>query len=183
MSSDPYDPRAVANLLLDEAERLNVRVSHLVLQKLLYFAHGLFLISRKRPLVSGYFEAWQHGPVHPAVYKAFKAAGSEPISSRARAQDPLTGETRPIAGPTDPEIRQLMQRVLVSYGLLSPGRLVDISHAKDSPWAYIVDKSRTDVAFGLRISDNVIAERFRFHKISVGDEPKAGEPFEDSPLT
>jgi uncharacterized phage-associated protein len=67
MSGDPYDPRGVANLMLDEAERLGVEVTHLALQKLLYFAHGLFPINCKRPLVSGCFEAWQHGPVHPAV--------------------------------------------------------------------------------------------------------------------
>lgn len=182
MNGDPYDPRAIANLLLDEAQRLDVAVTHLALQKLLYFAHGLFLVSRKRPLVAGYFEAWQHGPVHPAVYKAFKASGSAPIAFRAQAHDVLTGATKPITEPADPEVRQLMQQVLASYGRLTPGRLVDISHAKDSPWAHIVDKSRTDVAFGLRISDNVILERFRFHKVSVGDEPKAGEPVEDSPF-
>lgn len=183
MSGDPYDPRSVANLLLDEAERLKVEVTPLALQKLLYFAHGFFLISRKRPLISGYFEAWQHGPVHPSIYKAFKRSGSEPISFRARSQNVLTGATSPIPGPPAPEVRHLIQQTLGSYGHLSPGRLVDISHAKDSPWAYIVDKSRTDVAFGLRIPDTVIVERFRFHKVSVGDAPKAGEPIEDSPFT
>ena len=182
MSGDPYDPRGVANLMLDEAERLGVEVSHLALQKLLYFAHGIFLINRKRPLVSGYFEAWQHGPVHPAVYKAFKASGGAPIAFRAQAQDVLTGATRPIAEPSDPAVRGLMQQVLGSYGRLSPGRLVDISHAKDSPWAFIVDKARTEVAFGLRIPDTIIHERFRYHKVSVGDAPKAGEPGEDTPF-
>ena len=50
--------RAIANLILDEGDRIERPITNLALRKLLYFAHGLFLIERKRPLVSGYFEAW-----------------------------------------------------------------------------------------------------------------------------
>ena len=42
-----HDPRAVANLILDEGQRLNRPVSNVALQKLLYFAHGLHLVQRK----------------------------------------------------------------------------------------------------------------------------------------
>ncbi|URK89026.1 hypothetical protein LP421_15955 [Rhizobium sp. RCAM05350] len=38
--SGEYDPRAVANLLLDEADRLGIKITNLALQKLLYFAHA-----------------------------------------------------------------------------------------------------------------------------------------------
>lgn len=183
MSDAPYDPRSIANLMLDEADRVGVKITSLALQKLLYFAHGIFLNETKRPLVSGYFEAWQYGPVHPTAYKAFRSAGSEPISFRAHGQDVLTGESKPIAEPDDPTVRQLVQQVLNSYGKLSAGRLVDISHAKNSPWDFIVDKGRTSVAFGLRIPDTVIIDRFKYHKVSVGVVPVAGEPSEDTPFT
>jgi len=63
----PYDARAIANLMLDEASEMDRGVTNLALQKLLYFAHSLFLIEYKRPLVSGYFEAWKLGPVHPGA--------------------------------------------------------------------------------------------------------------------
>lgn len=183
MSSSPFDPRGVANLMLDEADRVGVSVTNLALQKLLYFAHGIFLNETKQPLVSGYFEAWQYGPVHPAAYKAFRSAGSEVIQFRARSQDILTGASRPIPEPDNPAIRRLIQSVLNSYGKLSPGRLVDISHAKNSPWDFIVDKGRTSVAFGLRIPDTVILDRFKYHKVSIGAAPVAGEPSEDTPFT
>jgi len=183
MIDAPYDPRGIANLMLDEAERIGLRVTNLALQKLLYFSHGIFLNETKKPLVSGYFEAWQYGPVHPVTYRAFRAAGSEPIGFRAHSQDILTGTPKPIPEPEDPVVRRLVQQVLNSYGKLSPGRLVDISHAKNSPWAFIVDKARTSVAFGLRIPDNVIVERFKYHKVSIGVVPLAGEPSEDTPLT
>jgi len=183
MSDAPFDARSVANLLLDEADRIGIRVSNLVLQKLLYFAHGIFLIATKRPLVSGYFEAWEYGPVHPAVYNAFRESGSGPISSRAKGQNILTGESRSIPNPANPAVRRVVQQVLNSYGNVSPGRLVDIAHAKNAPWEFIVDKSRTAVTFGLQIPDSVIVERFKYHKVSVGDAPLAGEPSEDTPLT
>lgn len=184
MNDDSYDPRSVANLLLDEADRLGIPVTNLALQKLLYFAHGLHLNeNKKKPLVGGYFEAWTYGPVHPTVYRAFKSAGGEPITVRAERTDALTGEKSPIAPPNSPTVLRLVRQVLNAFGRLSPGRLVDISHAKGAPWQYIVDKAGTGVAFGLRISDDVILDRFQFHKICVGDAAIAGEPSEDTPLT
>ncbi len=77
-----YDPRAIANLMLNEAERRGIRISNLALQKLLYFAQGIYLTQNKRPLVSGYFEAWKHGPMHPAVYRAFTVRSPEMLRSR-----------------------------------------------------------------------------------------------------
>ena len=45
----PYDSRAIANLMLDEGQRHSRGITNLALQKLLYFAHGLFLVERSRP--------------------------------------------------------------------------------------------------------------------------------------
>jgi len=181
VNEPPYDPRAIANLMLDEAHRNDRALTNLALQKLLYFAHGLFLVERKKPLVSGYFEAWEFGPVHPAAYQAFKCAREQPISFRASRQNVVTGERSPVLPPDAPEVRAHVARIIAQYGGLTPGRLVDISHAKEAPWRFIVDKSRTGVAYGLRITDNVIAERFKHHKVSVGDAPSIGEPGEDTP--
>jgi len=66
--TEVYDPRCIANLMLDESARVGQSLTNLALQKLLYFAHAMFLIEQGRPLLSGYFEAWEYGPVHPAAY-------------------------------------------------------------------------------------------------------------------
>lgn len=184
MASDgPYDVRAVCNLMLDMAAADGIAVSNLALQKLLYFAHARHLIETKQPLVTGYFEAWQYGPVHPAAYQAFKAAGDAPILFRAARRDPLTGQETMLPSPQSGAVSQLIKSVMLSYGQLTPGRLVEISHAKGAPWEFVVNQARTHMALGLRIGDNVIKERFKFHKISVGAEPVAGEPVEDTPFT
>ncbi|MFK4532089.1 putative phage-associated protein [Bradyrhizobium ottawaense] len=54
--TEVYDPRCIANLMLDESERIGQPLTNLALQKLLYFAHAIYLIEHRRPLVSGYFE-------------------------------------------------------------------------------------------------------------------------------
>lgn len=180
MTSIPYDPRAVCNLMLDLAG--GQLVTNLALQKLLYFAHGLHLVETKRALVSGYFEAWQFGPVHPAAYQAFKASGDRPITFRAFSRDPLSGRSEVIAKISDEAVIQRIRRVVALYGPLTPGRLVEISHATGAPWWYIVNQARVSTAFGLRIPDSVILERFKHHKVSVGLLPARGEPREDTPF-
>jgi uncharacterized phage-associated protein len=186
MSKPPYDPRAVANLLLDLAAENDggpIPISNLALQKLLYFAHGHYLIRNNgTPLVRGAFEAWTYGPVHPAVYLAFKSEAGRPIAMRATACNVMTGQTRPLALPDDADVRRQLRDVLRSYGHLSPGRLVDITHAPRGPWATVVNKAQTSVALGLRIPDTLTLECFKYQKVSVGPESRVGDPSEDTPL-
>lgn len=178
-----YDPRSVANLLLELADQDGIKVSNLAIQKLLYFAHTHFLIQTGRPLMQGAFEAWTHGPVHPAIYQAFKAAGREHISTRAVGRDIMTGQPRPLATPTDPEVRSCIRKVLVVYGRLSPKQLRDLSHAPGSPWHAVVKAAETSVTLGMRIPDSVIRERFRYLAPIVGNESRTGDLYEDTPLT
>jgi uncharacterized phage-associated protein len=182
MSSAGCDPRSVANLLLDIADGLHRPLTNLALQKLLYFTHAIFLIETRQPLVSGCFEAWQYGPVHPAVYKAFEPEGERPIRSRASRKDILTGVRSALPAPTSPAIRELSVRVMAQYSRLTPGRLVEISHAKNAPWDVIVKRAKTSLALGLRIPNDVIVQHFRYHKVTVGADPPYGEPSEDTPL-
>jgi uncharacterized phage-associated protein len=178
----PLDPRSLGNLMLDEANG-RIPITNLALQKLLYFAHGLYLVEAKQPLVSGYFEAWKFGPVHPTAYNAFKVAGDQAINFRAERREVLTGALHPIAPPTDPAIIECVRRIMSTYGRMTPGRLVEVSHARNAPWRFIVDTAKTDMVFGLRIPNGVILNRFKYHKVSVGAEPAIGEPGEDAPFT
>ncbi len=179
----PYDARAIANNMLDHADEHNIYITNLKLQKLLYFVHGRFMSSTGNPLVRGNFEAWQYGPVHPLVYQGFKECGAERIDCRLGAKDLFTGEESPIKTKINDEARRHIRIVIDQLGPLSPGRLVELSHAPNAPWSYVVNKSRTSVALGLRISNTVISDRFRFHKVAIADQPVTGEPSEDSPLT
>ena len=165
----------------DEADRLAITVSNLSLQKLLYFAHGLSLIEDGKPLVSGYFEAWQHGPVHPLVYHTFKDAGRSPISFRGKGVDILTGKSRPLPVIDDPQALRFVLKVLIGYGRLSAGALIDVTHAKGGPWDFIVKRSEHSIVLGMRIPDDVISERFKNHVRSLNATTPTDGPHEILP--
>lgn len=178
----PYDARSVANLLLDLADARSMSITNLTLQKLLYFAHGQFLVTRGSPLVNGYFEAWKYGPVHPAVYDAFKDAESAPIQRRAMGFDFRTRVAHALPPPSDPVAREHVERVLMQLGRLPTGRLVEISHAPRGPWAETVNRAGTSAVLGLQISDRLTAERFRFLMVPLKSDASGDDPVEDSPL-
>ena len=176
------DARAVANLILDLADRDQKDVSNLVLQKLVYFAHGRFLTETGQPLVSGEFEAWQFGPVHPHVYNAFKQHGSAPIRGRAEIVNPVTSQRRPIPPIADGAVREMIEDVYRSLKRRSPASLVTVSHAKNAPWDFIVGRARRHESISTRIPNEVIRERFRFHKVSVSTNEEPEVPDENSPF-
>ena len=55
-------------------------ISNLHLQKILYFAHMIYMGRNDgQPLIREAFEAWEYGPVVPVVYHDAKGYGSGPI--------------------------------------------------------------------------------------------------------
>ena len=178
----PLDARAVANFILDLADEEQGNISNLVLQKLVYFAHGRFLTTTGWPLVAGEFEAWQFGPVHPHVYNAFKHHGSTPIRCRAEIVNPVTSQRRPIPPITDPLVKEIIEDIYRSLRKRAPASLVAIAHAKNSPWDFIVERARRRESISTRIPNDVIRERFRFHKVAVSAEIEPEVPDENSPF-
>lgn len=184
MNDNPaLDARVAANCVLDTAETLGFSITNLALQKLLYFSHGLYLTARQRPLVTGYFEAWAYGPVHPQIYSIFRHAGAGAIRHRARRRDYGTGQELALDQVSDPAILTLISGVVQTLGPLPAGRLVDLSHAKGGPWFQVVNEARTRNGRGIRIHDTVIAERFPRHKLEVGALANGDGPVEESLLT
>lgn len=177
-----YDPRSIANAILDLAKRDQIPITSVVLQKLLYFAHGLHLVRYGKPLVSGYFEAWKFGPVHSAVYHAFRSAKADPITFRAKGKDPLTGKEKELLRIRERKVLRLLEDVVAECGKLSVGDLIKLSHAKKGPWGVIEEQSRHSIVVGMRIPDDVIIECFQHHKIRISEVPHKAEGFEDVPL-
>lgn len=179
----PFDARSVANFILDLAERDGASVSNLVLQKLAYFAHGTFLSRTGKPLVSGEFEAWRHGPVHPHIYNAFKDHGAEAICRRAEIVNPVTQEKRPVPAIEDVAVRNVIEDVYRSLRHRSPAALRAVSHAKNGPWWVVVERADRRESVSLRIPNDMIQRLFRFHAISVRvGETQEVVPNENSPF-
>lgn len=123
--ADMTSPEAVARYFLHLAAQSEEPspVTHMQLQKLLYYAQGWSLAMVGQPLFVGRLEAWMHGPVVREVYPLFAAYDAAPI--------PPTEATDP-AGLT-PADRTLVQSVWKRYGRYSAWRLREMTHA-EPPW-------------------------------------------------
>lgn len=116
--------------VLSAAKRLASRsgwtLSNLELQKLLYLAHMFYLgRTNGQPLVPGYFEAWDYGPVHPDLYRCVRVFGSEPVQNVFQGNPDL---------PDGPE-RAILDEAYDALGRSGPGRLVNATHRRNGAWA------------------------------------------------
>ena len=104
----------------DEPDQL----SHLRLQKLLYYAQGWHLALRKKSLFDEKIEAWAHGPVIPLVYPSFANDGSDliPTNHYDLDEDALT----------DKEC-EFIQSVWNAYKPFSAIKLREMTH-NEAPW-------------------------------------------------
>ena len=96
-------------------------VTHLQVQKLLYFAQAWHLMSLERPLFDEDMEAWPHGPVVPSVWHQFKEHGWQPL--------PQGGDSEGIYGESD----KVLVQVLDIYGSFSAKKLEAMTHS-ERPW-------------------------------------------------
>jgi len=176
-NSENLDARAVANAVLQLARERGVSISNLKLQKLLFLCHVFFLArTGGGNLISGNFEAWQYGPVHREAYDAFKSYGDQPITEAALRFNPVTRERTPIDMPDDQAVKDVVSDVVKTYGDWPPARLVELTHAKNGPWDHIVTSASSQANMALKISNDVIKERFKYlwfgkHPPIQGKEP------------
>ncbi len=156
------DPRRVANLCIEMGKTLKLRISRSVLQQILYFAHGRFMERYGSPLVSGRFQAWDSGPVHPGVHDALRGY-DEPILEAVKKENILTGEKEDLPPLEDTRVVAIMKRLLWWYDDTSADFIEKIAKAKGAPWDVIRQKAKDGVAFGMVMSDDLIKAKFRQH--------------------
>lgn len=99
-------------------------ISNLKLQKLLYYCQGFSLAILGRELFSAKMKAWQHGPVVPEVWQAYRDAGSGQIPPPSDFD----------ANSISVEERNLINEVYAVYGQFSASKLRNMTHA-EPPWA------------------------------------------------
>lgn len=75
-----YEPEQIANWILAQFDpESGDAVTHLKLQKLLYYIQAWVLADHKESLFDEDFEAWTHGPVLPSIYRKYKDRGFNTI--------------------------------------------------------------------------------------------------------
>lgn len=102
----------------------SIPVDNLKLQKLLYYSQAVHMVlkdSFETPLFSDSIEAWQYGPVVPAVYRKYRKNGFDEIRPD-RKKNSLS-----------PEEMRTVDIVLGYYGNMSGVQLIGKTHS-ESPW-------------------------------------------------
>lgn len=171
------DARSVVNEIM--YAHPNALISNLVAQKIVYFLHGEYLLSTQSPLVSGYFEAWEYGPVHPMLYNALRHFGSSNLDGPLKKRNINRGTWDEIPRIEDDNVREFVRARSARLLTLTAGQLIDLSHAKNSPWD-VVSRIGNRRTWGLRLDNELISRHFRFHKRSVSDLV-SGDDFEEHP--
>ncbi|MGB3337472.1 MAG: type II toxin-antitoxin system antitoxin SocA domain-containing protein [Devosia sp.] len=120
--ADLCGPLPIAEWFINRVDRdAGEAMTHLKVQKLLYFSQAYFLANFHKPLFEEDFEAWAHGPVLPSVFKEFSGNGWEALPTR---DEP----------PTIPKAVALyLEEVYQKFSVFSAKQLEKISHQHD-PW-------------------------------------------------
>jgi putative zinc finger/helix-turn-helix YgiT family protein len=111
----------VADYILRVFHHYEEHVTHLKLQKLLYFSQAWFLAFYGRPLFEEDFIAWEYGPVARSIYDRFKHFGREPITEEV------------VSSKLPESIMQHIYYVLRIYGGHTAFKLAQITH-DEKPW-------------------------------------------------
>ncbi len=151
LAMSAFPPLAIANAVLEEAQRQGKSLTIMQLLKLVYIAHGWSLALFDRPLVSQPPQAWEHGPVFPEVYRWFRKFGSGPISEYAST--PLGSMIR---AELSPEQAGVISSVVKSYGDMHAFTLSNITHQQGTPWSQSYQPGSSNL-----IPDGLIAAHYK----------------------
>lgn len=126
-------------------EKSGWSLTHYHMQKLLYLAHMFYMGNTNEPLVDGYFEAWEFGPVHPQLHHLLKWYGAEFIRPKALA----------FAPPVENETSRVFLDAVVEQ--VPKEDLLAITHWEEGAWAKYYEHG----VKGIRLPDTAIADEYK----------------------
>lgn len=140
-------PERVLNAAQYLADQSPAPLTHLQLQKLLYLGHMVHLGVHRSGLVTGHFEAWDFGPVHPTLYHSIKHFGSKPIDHIPYGKGVIDGVTE----------ESVMDYIVSTFSHQSGPELVRITHWEKGAWW----RNYRPSVRGIVIPDADIEEEYR----------------------
>jgi uncharacterized phage-associated protein len=160
-----YAPRLVANAFLVDAKKRGVGLTHMQLQKLVFFIHAWSLALKRASFLNERPEAWKYGPVFESLYHELKAYGSQNVGNLLTEFNPSTGTfLAMVPSPQDQDFWSLFEQVRERYGRFSAMELSALSHEKGGPWEQARGAMVGD------IPDDWIADFYR-SKLNPGPGP------------
>ena len=150
-----YTPSLVANAFLYKARQSGAQMSHMKLQKLVFFMHAWSLAALGKSFVAETPEAWPYGPVFGTLYHELKTYGSRNIDSYLLQINARTGHLEAqIPVLKDQAFWGLVDQVWDRYGSLSALQLSALTHEPGGPW----EKARLG---HVPLSNEIIRDHYR----------------------
>jgi uncharacterized phage-associated protein len=147
----------------------------------MYFCHGTHLARFGEPLVDGYFEAWDHGPVHPLIWREFNEFRSNPITRKSFSTNLVTGEKKLVQSPKEQIVKTLIAETVLQLRQLTASQLREKSHAIGGPWHSVIESAKINLASRLRIPDSVILQLYHRHILPISRSEDHEDVIEDFP--
>lgn len=133
-------------------------ITHLKVQKLLYYAQGISLALYNDSLFDENIFAWQHGPVVKEVYSFLCSNGRKDITFR----DEWLEEVEEIE--KDDKLNNVLNLTYDNFGGYTAWQLREKSHIPGGPWEVTVKTNGMDRI----ISNDLIKKYFKENIISNG---------------
>lgn len=142
-------PRQIADFVIRLSDPTNGDVmTHLRLQKLVYYCQAWSLAIRDKPLFPDKFQAWPHGPVCPNLWSSFKQYGFGEIPPSAAKSD--------FSSALSEDEIEFLSEVWRVYGGYTAKRLEDMTHS-EAPWK----AARGDLAPHVKSEEEITQESMK----------------------
>lgn len=121
-------------------ERSGWALSNLELQKLLYLAQVQHAEDFEgMPLMAAGFQAWDYGPVIPALYHQLRMYGADAVGD-------VFYSARPLRNGSNSEAT--LDTVWAQFGGVAPGELIELTHWDHGAWADKYEPGVRGIAIG-----------------------------------
>lgn len=131
-----YQAIEIAHLFVQKGIDESKPLTHMKLQKMVYFAHGLHLAAYEgKPLIIDSIEAWQFGPVIPSIYCRYAIFRDQLIADPSLLSSiQFYNEDIPCLAPDAQEIFDLTWETLAP---ITAVQLSNWTHSTGSAWSRV----------------------------------------------
>ena len=127
----------IANFFIDVSNSMDEEIiTNMKVNELVYFAQAWSLVKFNTKLFNENIEAWEHGPVIPSVYQAFRPCGSKNIEMTIGEYDESIFTSEQL---------NFLADIALTYGKYTAAALRNISHKPGSPWAQVYEKKKNNI--------------------------------------
>lgn len=128
-------------------------ITHLKLQKLLYYAQGISLGMFDKPIFYENIEAWQHGPVVREVYSIYSIFGRKNIDIYMdKKKEEIIKKIE-----DDKEVSEALNLAYDNFAIYTAWQLRQMTHEDNTPW----DITQKNKGLGSVIDNSLIEQYFK----------------------